>query len=153
MANTLCKIQVHLVFVVKFRLALIKESWEEELFKYITGIVEKRGHKMLAINGMPDHLHIFIGQRPHEALSDLAREIKKASTNFINERKLSRDKFQWQEGFAGFSYAESDVKNVVRYVLNQKEHHREKSFQKEFRKFLDEFDLECDPKYSFVDPI
>lgn len=153
MANTLCKVQVHLVFVVKFRLALISESWEEELYKYITGIVERRGHKMLAINGMPDHLHIFIGQRPHEALSDLAREIKKASTNFINDKKLSRYKFQWQEGFAGFSYAESDVKNIVRYILNQKEHHRDKSFQKEFRKFLDEFDLECDPKYSFVDPI
>lgn len=152
MANTLCKVQVQFVFVVKYRMALIHESWEEELYKYITGIIENRKHKMLAINGMPDHLHILVGVRPHESLSDLAREVKKAATNFINERKLSRYKFQWQEGFGAFSYAESEIRNVVRYILNQKAHHRKVTFKKEFDGLLERFGVECPEEYRFKEP-
>lgn len=153
MANTYVKVQIQIVFGVKYRQGLIHSSWEDELQKYITGIVERRGHKLLAINGVPDHIHIFIGYRPTEALSDLVREIKKSSTEFIKEKKFVRGRFQWQEGYGAFSYAEDQVKNVVNYILNQKEHHRKKTFREEYLKFLEEFNVEYNPDYLPEDPI
>lgn len=153
MANTYVKVQIQIVFGVKFRQALIHSSWEDELYKYITGIVERRGHKLLAVNGMPDHIHIFIGYRPTEGLSDLIREIKKASTAFIQDRKFCKFKFQWQEGYGAFSYSEDSVKNVVNYVLNQKEHHRKKTFREEYLKFLHDFNVEYNPTYLPEDPV
>jgi putative transposase len=149
MADSYSKIQIHVVFAVKYRKALIHSDWEEELYKYITGIITARGHKLLAINRMPDHLHIVIGLRPVAALSDLVREIKKASTNFINERGFIQHKFQWQEGYGSFSYAESQVKTVVNYILNQKEHHAVKKFNQEFLEMLREFGVEYTVEHLF----
>ncbi|HTF05911.1 MAG TPA: IS200/IS605 family transposase [Bacteroidia bacterium] len=151
MADSYSKIQIHVVFAVKYRNALIHADWEEELYKYITGIVTAKGHKLLAINGMPDHIHIFIGLRPVEALSALVREIKKASTNFINQRGFIQHKFQWQEGYGSFSYAESQVKTVVNYILNQKEHHAVKKFNREFIEMLQEFGVEYTVEHLFKD--
>lgn len=153
MADSFSKIQIHVVFAVKYRSALIDQTWEEELFQYITGIIKNKGHKLLAINGMPDHLHIFIGLRPVEALSDLVREIKKSSTKFINEKGIVQHKFQWQEGYGAFSYAECEVKTVVNYILNQKEHHAVKKFNQEYLEILQEFGIQYHQEYLFKDPI
>lgn len=153
MANAYSKIQIHIVFAVKFRLALIAPAWEEELYKYITGIVQKRGHKMLSINGMPDHIHILIGFKPVEDLSSLIREVKKASTEWIRSHNLTPYKFQWQEGYGAFSYSESDIPAVANYIRNQKQHHAHAStFREEYIELLKDFNIEFDEKYILQNP-
>lgn len=153
MADSYSKLQIHIVFAVKYRSALIHQSWEEELYKYICGIIQNKGHKLLAINGMPDHIHIFIGLRPTEALSSLVREIKKASTQFINDKGFLKHKFQWQEGYGAFSYAESEVNTVVKYIRNQKQQHATKQFNQEFLEMLLDFDIEYKMEHLFKTPI
>ena len=130
MANTFSQIYIHIVFAVKGRESLIQPQWEEEIYKYITGIVQKKEQKMLAINGMPDHLHIFIGMKPTSCLSDLVREIKKSSNEFIKEKKFTPFLFEWQVGFGAFSYNHSHIDNVIGYILKQKEHHTKKLLKK-----------------------
>lgn len=149
MPGTFSQIYIQVVFAVKHRESLIHSSWEEELFKYITGIVQKRGQKMLAINGMPDHIHFLIGMKPSCCISDLVREIKKSSTELINEKKLSKYKFQWQEGYGAFSYSHSHLDNVIKYIANQKEHHKNKSFKDEYIDFLNQFEIDHKPEYLF----
>lgn len=128
MSGTFSKLHVQVVFAVKHRNALILPSWEERLHKYITGIVQKNGQKMLAINGMPDHIHIFIGMKPECRISDLVREIKKSSNTFINEGKFTKQKFYWQEGYGAFTYSQSQIDRVVKYIMRQKEHHSKTAF-------------------------
>lgn len=142
MAGVYSQLLIHIVFAVKYRQALIAPRWEEKLHKYITGIVQQRGHKMLAINGMPDHIHIFIGMKPVESISEMVREIKKASTKYINEQLLCPRKFQWQGGYGVFSYHLSQCENVCRYIRNQKQHHGMVSFRQEVNNLLDEYGLE-----------
>lgn len=148
MADVFSQMYIHLVFSPKNRNALIKLSWEERLYKYITGIVQGRKHKMLAIGGMPDHIHIFIGLKPVESVSDLVREIKKASNNFINTEKLSTN-FDWQNGYGAFTHSRSQIDNVCKYILSQKEHHKNKTFQEEFLKFCNDFEIEIGKKQLF----
>ena len=149
MAGTFSQIYIQVVFAVKGRECVIHTSWEEELYKYISGIVRNKGQKMLAINGMPDHLHIIIGMKPSCCLSDLVREIKKSSNDFINEKKFSKYKFSWQEGYGAFSYSHSALDNVIQYVNNQKEHHRKISFKDEYKEFLEKFEVEFREEYLF----
>jgi len=149
MPGTFSQIYIQILFAVKGRQSLISEQWEEELYKYITGIVTNKNQKLLAINGMPDHLHIFIGMKPSCCLSDLVREIKKASNEFINKNRFTRSKFEWQEGFGAFSYSYSSVDNVVKYIHNQKAHHRKNSFKKEYKDFLDKYQVEHKDEYLF----
>jgi REP element-mobilizing transposase RayT len=134
---------------VKGRESLIQHSWEEDLYKYISGIVKHKGQKMIAINGMPDHIHFLIGMRPSCCLSDLIREIKKSSNEYINENKLSHFKFQWQEGFGAFSYSQSSLDNVIAYIHNQKEHHKKKSFKSEYKEILESFQLDYKDEFLF----
>lgn len=147
--STFSQIYIQVVFAVKHRDALIAHSWEEKLYQYITGIVQNKGQKMLAINGMPDHIHFFIGMKPSCCLSDLVREVKKASNEMINENKLSKFKFNWQEGYGAFSYSHSHIDNVVKYVLKQKVHHKKTSFKVEYTDFLKKYEVEYDEKYLF----
>ena len=149
MPGTFSQIYIHVVFAVKGRYSLIHSSWEEELYKYISGIVRNKEQKMLAINGMPDHIHILIGMKPSCCLSDLVREIKKSSNEFINEKKFSNNKFSWQEGYGAFSYSHSALDNVIKYVLNQKEHHKKQSFREEYMDFLSKFQIEFKNEYLF----
>ena len=149
MANTYTQIHIQAVFAVENRNCIIKDSWEESLYKYITGIVQNHNHKLLAINGMPDHLHIFFGFRPVQALSDLMQIVKKDSSKWINRNKLSRGHFSWQDGFGAFSYSKSHVPSVIRYVMNQKEHHRKKTFTEEYVEMLEKFGVDYDNKYIF----
>lgn len=149
MANTYSQIYIQIVFAVKHRNALIDSTWEEELYKYITGIVQNKEQKMIAINGMPDHIHIFIGMKPTCCISDLVREIKKASSVYIKENNLSRKPFNWQGGFGAFSYSHSHIDRVYKYVMNQKKHHQKQTFKDEYLDFLKKFEIEHNEKYMF----
>lgn len=147
--STYSQIYIQIVFAVKNRQALISNDWEEELYKYITGIVTNKGQKLLAINGVADHIHILIGMKPTCCLSDLVREIKKASNVFIKEKEFTTHKFEWQAGYGAFSYSHSALDNVIKYVNNQKEHHKKKSFREEYKEFLVKFKVEHEDKYLF----
>jgi REP element-mobilizing transposase RayT len=149
MPNTFSQIYIQVVFAVKYRKAMIHQSWEDDLHKYITGIIQNKGQKLIAINGMPDHIHIFIGMKPSCNLSDLVREIKKASNSFINYKKLTASNFHWQEGFGAFSYSQSHIDYVVKYINNQKQHHTKQTFKDEYLDSLQKFAIEYDEKYLF----
>lgn len=131
MANTYSQIYIQVVFAVQNRTALIKSEWDGDLYKYITGIVQNKDQKMLAINGVSNHIHFFIGMKPNCCLSDLVREIKKSSNTFIKENKFTKYRFQWQEGFGSFSYGRNQLSSVIKYIENQKEHHKKITFQEE----------------------
>ena len=149
MANTYTQIHIQAVFAVQNRKSLIDTSWEDELYKYITGIVQNHDHKLLQINGMPDHLHVFFGMRPTQSISDLLKKIKGDSSKWINEKGFLKKKFKWQEGYGAFSYAKSQVPNVIRYIQNQKEHHQKKTFIQEYLEFLKAYEIEYDERYIF----
>jgi putative transposase len=149
MANTYSQIYIQVVFAVKYRNGLILESWEADLYKYITGIITNKGQKLITINGMPDHIHILIGMKPTCCLSDLIREVKKSSTDYIKEQKLCPISFKWQEGFGAFSYSHSSLNNIITYIEKQKEHHNKKSFKKEYFEFLNAFEIEYKEEYVF----
>jgi len=130
MPNTYSQIYIQIVFAVKGRLNLIPKQCREELHKYITGIVQNREQKTLSVFCMPDHTHLLVGLKPSIAISDLARDIKAGSSNFINDSKWMSGKFNWQEGFGAFSYSRSHIDTVIKYILNQEEHHRKKLLRK-----------------------
>jgi REP element-mobilizing transposase RayT len=149
LADTFTQIYIQVVFAVKGRKSLIHPDWEERLYQYITGIVRSKKQKIIAISGTPDHIHFFMGMKPNCCLSDLVREIKKSSNEFVNENKLSKFKFSWQEGFGAFSYSHSQIDLVAKYVLKQKAHHQAITFKKEYLDFLKRFDIVHDEKYLF----
>ncbi|MGF1671488.1 MAG: IS200/IS605 family transposase [Balneolaceae bacterium] len=149
MANTYTQIHIHSIFAVQNRQSLIQPSWEIELYKYITGIVQNNGHKLLQINGMPDHVHLLIGMRPVQSLSELMQQVKQDSSKWINEKRLAAGRFSWQEGFGAFSHSKSQVQTVITYIQNQKEHHKKKSFREEYLEFLEKWEVEYDERYIF----
>ena len=149
MADTFTRIYIQIIFAVKGRDNLISSSWEDELFKYITGIIQNKGQKMLTINGIPNHIHFLIGMKPTCCLSDLVREIKKSSDTFIKEKRFTKFNFQWQEGFGAFSYSYNNLDNVIGYINNQKEHHKKKTFREEYENLLNEFYIDYKPEYLF----
>jgi putative transposase len=149
MANTYTQIYIQAVFAVEGRQNLIQPAHNDELQKYITGIVSGQKHKLIAINNLPDHLHLLVGLRPDAALSDLVRDVKAGSSKFINERHWVRGRFSWQEGFGAFSYSRSQLGAVIRYIENQQKHHAKKSFRDEYLELLEKFGVEYDPRYIF----
>ena len=149
MANTYTQIYIQIVFAVEGRQNLIDPTHNDDLQKYITGIVTKQRQKLIAVNNMPDHVHLLIGQRPDSALSDLVGDIKSGSTNFINRHRWVKGRFNWQEGFGAFSYSRSQLDAVIRYVQNQQKHHQRRSFHDEYLKLLDRFDVPYDERYIF----
>jgi REP element-mobilizing transposase RayT len=149
MANTYTQIYVQIVFAVQGRESLIQRQHNDELQKYMTGIISRQGQKLIAINNMPDHFHILVGQTPNVALSDLVRGIKAGSSGFINDRHWVLGRFSWQEGFGAFSYAHSQLDAVIRYIQNQQEHHRRTTFQEEYLEFLKRFNVPHDERYTF----
>lgn len=149
MPNTYSQIYIQIVFAVKGRQNLISKLHREELHKYITGIVQNREQKLLSVFAMPDHTHLLVGLKPSLAISDLVRDIKSGSSQFINEKQWIQGKFNWQEGFGAFSYSKSQIDNVIKYILNQEEHHKKISFKEEYLDFLKKFEIEYDEKYLF----
>ena len=153
MPNTYTQIHIHFVFAVKYRLGLIDKEWKEDLNKYITEITQSNNHKMLAINGMHDHIHILIGMRPTQSISDLMKEVKQSSSIWINQKKLTNIKFEWQEGYGAFSYSKSQIDNVIKYIQNQEEHHKKQTFRDEYLDMLTKFEIEFEEKYIFKELI
>jgi putative transposase len=149
MTSTYSQLYIQVVFAVKRRQNLILPAWKDELHKYMAGIIQGKGQKSIIVNGMPDHIHAFIGLKPAIAISDLVRDLKNNSSNFINDHKWVDGKFAWQEGFGAFSYSHRDIGNVYNYVLNQEEHHRKKTFREEYLDFLKEFEVNYDERYLF----
>ena len=153
MGNTYSQLHIQFVWAVKFRQALIHNSWKDELYRYITGIVKKQGHKMLQINGMPDHIHAFIGMRPNQSVASLAQIMKSESSEWINNNNLCKSTFRWQNGYGAFSYSKSDIPNVIRYIKNQTAHHQKVRFLDEYCGMLKSFGIEYDEKYIFTEPV
>ncbi len=149
MPNTYTQIHIQFVFAVKFRNCVIQSAWKEELHKYMTGIVQLHSHKLIAINSMPDHVHVFIGMRPTQSVSDLMQDVKGSSSKWINDKNFTPNHFEWQEGYGAFSYSKSHIKNVIQYIENQEKHHRVKTFREEYIDFLEKFEIDYDERYIF----
>jgi len=149
MPGTFSQIYIQIVFAVKGRQNLIHDSWKNDLHKYIAGIIKGKNQKPIIVNGMPDHIHAFVGLRPAMAIADLARDIKNNSSNFINDHQFVKGKFAWQEGYGAFSYSHSHIGNVYDYVLTQEKHHKKKTFKEEYIDLLRKFEIEHDEKYLF----
>ena len=149
MGNTYSKAYFHLVFAVQNRYALIHKSWRQDLEKYITGIIQNNGHKLIAIGAMPDHIHILIGYNLSQSVPGLVEKIKTSSNHWIKDRKFTQYKFNWQKGYGAFSYSRSQIDSVAKYVLNQEEHHRKKTFKDEYVEMLRKFNVEFKDEYLF----
>ena len=151
MANTYTQIYLQFVFAVQDRVSLIKDVWKDELYKYITGIVQNNKHKLIAINGMPNHIHIFIGYKPHQLIPDLLQDIKGSSSGWINNRGFVNNKFRGQESYGAFSYSHSQIDRVAKYIINQEQHHKRKKFREEYIELLNRFDIDYDDRYILKD--
>ncbi|MBC8375564.1 MAG: IS200/IS605 family transposase [FCB group bacterium] len=149
MAGTYSQLYIQIVFAVNGRKNMLHKPWRSELFKYMAGIINGKGQKTIIVNGVSDHVHILIGLKPSMAISDLVRDVKNNSTNFINSQKITRGKFSWQAGYGAFSYGKSQLNHVYGYVLNQEKHHSKTSFREEYHEFLRKYEIEHDDKYLF----
>lgn len=153
MANTYTQLHIQFVFATKYREAFIGTEWKERLHQYITGIFQANDHKVLQINSVSDHIHIFIGLRPAQSISALVQNVKAESSKWIKSQKFYPSAFAWQEGYGAFSYSRSHVADVIRYIQNQELHHRKETFLDEYRKLLKAFELEYDEQYIFKEPV
>jgi len=151
MANTYTQIYIQIVIVVKGRHCLIPSAKKENLYKYMTGIIRNKKHKLISINGVPNHIHLLIGLNPAEALSDLVKEVKRCSTNYVNEQRWLHGRFSWQEGYGGFSYSRSRLDKVIKYIENQEKHHQKKTFREEYIEMLKKFEVVFYEKFIFED--
>ena len=149
MANTYTQIYIQYVFAVQNRVSLIDESWQTDLYKYMSGIIEKHENKMFTINGMPDHIHILISMNPKQSPSDLMFHVKRSSSLWINDNKLCPGRFSWQEGFGAFSYGKSQIPMIARYIENQQRHHKKQTFIEEYIDFLKAFEIDYDERYIY----
>ena len=149
--DTYTQLYIHCVFAVKYRMAVIQPTWEERLHQYITGIVQNNGHKMLAINSVPDHLHLFVGLNPKQSISDMMRMVKGDSSEFVNKEGFTKRKFYWQDGYGAFSNSRSQIDGVVKYIMGQKQHHEIMTFREEYLDILRKNEVEYNEKYIFQD--
>jgi REP element-mobilizing transposase RayT len=149
MAGTFTQLYIHIVFAVKGRQNLIHNSWKEELYKYMAGIIKTENQKPIIINGMPDHVHVFAGMNASKSISDLVRDIISNSSRFINEKQFVKGKFSWQEGYGAFSYSRSHINRLYQYIKNQEQHHKKKTFKEEFIELLEKFEIPYQQEYLF----
>ncbi len=149
MAGTYSQIYIQYVFAVKGRQNLLQKPWRDEVYKYIAGIIKGKNQKSIIVHGVSDHIPVFVGLKPAMNISDLVRDIKNNSSNFINDNKWVKGKFAWQEGYGVFSYSQSQIENVYQYIANQEEHHSKKTFKDEYIEFLKKFNIEYNEKYLF----
>lgn len=152
MANTYTQLHIQFVFAVKHRAALIHPTWKDRLQQYMTGIIQTNKHKLLQINNMPDHMHVFVGFRPHQAISDFVQNLKSESTKWVKRQDLS-PLFEWQDGYGAFSYSKSHVQAVIRYIQNQERRHRKETFLEEYRRLLTLFAIGWEEQYIFKEPL
>ena len=149
MANTYTQLFIQIVFAVKGRQSLIPKKHRDTMQKYMTAVIQNDNHKLLSVFCMPDHTHLLVGLNPDISISGMVQDVKRASTNFINEKKLTNTHFNWQKGFGAFSYSKKQVPDVINYILGQEEHHKKKTFREEYLDFLNLFGIEYNEKYLF----
>lgn len=149
MAGTYTQIYLQFVIVVNGRQNLLAKPWRQDVFKYISGIITNKGQKAIIVNGVGNHVHIFVGLKPSMRISDLIRDIKNNTSNYVNKKKWVTGKFSWQEGYGVFSYTYSHIDKVYNYILSQEEHHKKYTFKEEYTKYLKDFQVEHDEKYLF----
>jgi REP element-mobilizing transposase RayT len=149
MANTYTQIHIQVIFAVQNRHCLIQKQWKKELYQYISGVIQNNGHKLLQINGMPDHIHILLGFRPSQSLSNLMKMVKHDSSGWINQKHFIVDRFSWQSGYGAFSYSKSQLPTVIRYIQNQEQHHKKKTFIEEYLELLKRNEIDYNEKYIF----
>lgn len=149
MPGTFSQIYIQIVFAVNGRTNLLQKPWRDEVFKYMSGIIKGKNQKPIIVNGVANHVHLFFGLRPSMSVSDLVRDVKNNTSNFINDRKFVHGNFSWQEGFGSFSYSHSHIEQVYQYILNQEQHHRKRTFKEEYLDFLKKFEVEYDERYLF----
>ena len=149
MAGTFYQIYIQFIFAVHGRENLLHKSWRDEVFKYMSGIIKSKNQKPIIVNGVSDHVHVFVGLRPSIRICDLVRDIKNNSSRFINEKKFLPRKFEWQDGYGAFSYSRSHIDNVYRYIENQEAHHKKRTFKEEYLDLLKKFEVEYNEKYLF----
>ncbi|MEO6547305.1 MAG: IS200/IS605 family transposase [Ferruginibacter sp.] len=150
MANTYCQVYLQFVFAVQGRQCMIAKEHKEEFHKYMTPLVQARKAKMLAIHCMPDHVHLFVGDKPSVFTPDFVKETKVESNEFITAKKWISGPFHWQEGYGVFSYGHSQIDSVCKYVLNQEAHHKKKTFRQEYIEFLEKFEVPYEERYLFA---
>lgn len=149
MANTYSQVYLQFIFAVKGRCSLIPQKYNDELQKYITGLVQNRKQKLLAINNMPDHLHLLVGFGTTMSMADFMEEVKSISSKFINDKNWIREKFEWQRGYGVFSYSRSQIDGVIKYIMNQQDHHKKLTFKEEYLDFLKKFEIDYNERYLF----
>jgi REP element-mobilizing transposase RayT len=149
MAGTYSQIYIQMVFAVNGRMNLLEKPWRDDVFKYMSGIIKGKNQKPIIVNGVSNHVHLFVGLKPSMSLSELVRDVKNNSSNFINDQRFVRGKFSWQEGFGSFSYSHSHIEQVFQYILNQEKHHQNRTFKEEYLDFLKKFEVDYDEKYLF----
>jgi len=149
MANTYTQSYFHFVFAVKNRDALIKKEWKSEIEKYMTGIVQNHRHKMLAVNCMPDHVHVLIGYNVNHLIPDLIEEIKTSTNSWIKSKGFTKFKFEWQKGYGAFTHSHSQIDTVVKYIINQEKHHKKRSFREEYLEMLEKNEIAFNQDYLF----
>ncbi len=149
MAKTFTQIYIQYVFAVQGRETFMRDTFREEVFKYMAGIIREKKQKPIIVNGTSNHVHVFVGLKPTMLISDLVRDIKNNTTNFINSNRWLPGRFQWQEGYGAFLYGHSQLEQVYRYILNQERHHRKRSFKEEYLELLKRFDVDYDERNLF----
>ncbi len=151
MANTYHQIYIQAVFAVKYREAIINETWQPNLFSVIGNLINETGCKTLLVNGVTDHVHCFFSLKPTITIAEVMKNAKAKSSKWVNENGLTTSRFEWQEGYGVFSYSRSQVADVCRYIENQAEHHRRTTFRKEYLNFLTKFEVPHDERYVFAE--
>ncbi|AWK03500.1 IS200/IS605 family transposase [Flavobacterium crocinum] len=149
MANTYHQIYIQVVFAVKYRDALIEEKWRSKLLGVIGNLINETGCKTIIVNGVEDHVHCLLGLKPTITISELMKTVKAKSSKYINDNTLTKSKFSWQEGYGVFSYSQSQIDSVYKYIQNQNEHHKKQSFNEEYLNFLNKFSIQYDENFIF----
>ena len=153
MANTYHQVYIQVVFAVKYREAVIANEWKSILFGVIGNLINETGCKTIIVNGVEDHVHCFLGLKPTVSISELMKTVKSKSSKYINDNRLTKSRFEWQEGYGAFSYGHSQINVVYKYIANQEEHHKKQTFKEEYLEFLDKFEVPLDERYIFEDLI
>jgi putative transposase len=153
MANTYHQVYIQAVFAVKYRAAVLEKEWRKEVLGVIGNLINETGCKTIIVNGVEDHIHCFLGLKPTVSISELMKTVKAKSSKYINDNKLILNRFEWQEGYGVFSYSQSHIDKVYKYIANQEEHHQKESFKEEYIQFLDKFEIPYDERYLFQDLI
>ena len=153
MANTYHQIYLQTIFAVKYRATVIEKDWRPKLFGVIGNLINEANCKTIIVNGVEDHVHCFIGLKPVVSVSELTKTVKAKSSKYINDNSLTPHRFEWQEGYGVFSYGQSQIDRVYKYILNQEEHHKKQTFRDEYLGLLEKFEVEYDEQYIFHDMI